>query len=161
MKIVDFSFSDFFSFLFFSDVTLVYFVTHDSWCGFFAAKPYHLVPVDLAISFWVWSRQGESQTLRYGWILHPHFSSPILALPQGSGTSTGCPRRWWCRCPWRCSWNVEMWHLGMWFSGHVVMGWWLDLMILVIFSNLNDSMKGKKNTGWLGSPFKPGTSGLN
>lgn len=66
VKIVDFSFSDFFSFLFFSDVTLVYFVTHDSWCGFFAAKPYHLVPVDLAISFWVWSRQGESQTLRYG-----------------------------------------------------------------------------------------------
>lgn len=66
VKIVDFSFSDFFSFLFFSDVTLVYFVTHDSWCGFFAAKPYHFVPVDLAISFWVWSRQGESQTLHCG-----------------------------------------------------------------------------------------------
>ena len=33
-----------------------------------------------------------------------------------------------------------MWHWGTWLVGMVGMGWWLDWMILVVFSNLNDSM---------------------
>ena len=45
-----------------------------------------------------------------------------------------------CHCPWRCSRNVEMWHLGTRSVGTVGMGWWSDWMILVVFSNLNGSV---------------------
>ena len=41
---------------------------------------------------------------------------------------------------WRCSRNVEMWHWGTWLRGQVGIGWQLDLVILGVFSNLNDSM---------------------
>jgi len=32
--------------------------------------------------------------------------------------------------------SLEMWHWGPWLVGVVVMGWWLNYMILVLFSNL-------------------------
>lgn len=32
-----------------------------------------------------------------------------------------------------------MWHWGTWSEGVVRVGWWLDYMIFVIFSNMNDS----------------------
>ena len=32
-----------------------------------------------------------------------------------------------------------MWHWGTWLVGMVVLGWWLDWIVLVIFSNLNAS----------------------
>lgn len=35
---------------------------------------------------------------------------------------------------------MEMWHPGMWLVGVVGMDWWLDVMILVGLSNLNDSV---------------------
>ena len=38
----------------------------------------------------------------------------------------------------RCSRTVEMWHRGMWLVVMVGMGWWLYLVILVDFSNIND-----------------------
>ena len=34
---------------------------------------------------------------------------------------------------------MEMWHQVTWSVGTVGMGWWLDLVILVVFSNRNDS----------------------
>lgn len=48
----------------------------------------------------------------------------------------GLHREWWRHHPWRGSGTVEMWHLGMWFSGDGSTGGWLET-----FSNLNDSMK--------------------
>ena len=47
------------------------------------------------------------------------------------------PREWWGNHPWRCSKRGETWHWGTQSEG---MGWWMDLKILVGFSNLNDSM---------------------
>ena len=35
---------------------------------------------------------------------------------------------------------MKMWYWGTWSVGMVEVGWWLDLLILVVFSNLNDSM---------------------
>ena len=58
-------------------------------------------------------------------------------LPHVSTAGTCCP---WRHCPWRCSRNVWMWHWGTWSVGMMGMGWWLDWMILEVFSNLNDSM---------------------
>ena len=43
-------------------------------------------------------------------------------------------------CPWRCSRTMEMWHRGMWLLGTVGMGWWLDMVILEVFSIIKDSM---------------------
>jgi len=34
------------------------------------------------------------------------------------GFGPGCPGQWWSPHPWRCSKNVWMWHLGIWFSRH-------------------------------------------
>lgn len=39
--------------------------------------------------------------------------------------------------PWKFSRIIQMWHWGTWLSGHGVMDWWLDHIILVFFSNLN------------------------
>jgi len=51
----------------------------------------------------------------------------------------GCPGRWWSHHPWRCSRNVQMLYWG--FSGEILMvGGWLDWVILEAFSNLGDSM---------------------
>lgn len=38
-----------------------------------------------------------------------------------------------------------------WFSGHDGLGWWLNLLILVIFSNISDSVTLEKhrNTEYL------------
>lgn len=49
----------------------------------------------------------------------------------------GCPERWWSRCSFRYSRNVKMWHWGMKL---LEMGWWLNSMILVVFSSFNNSM---------------------
>lgn len=47
-----------------------------------------------------------------------------------------------------------MWHLGECFRGELVVGWWLDLMILMVFSNLSssDSIKHEQNPSVLQSP---------
>lgn len=54
---------------------------------------------------------------------------------------SGCLGRWCSHCPWRC---LRVWHWMMWFSGlgitAAVLGWWLDLVILWVSSNLDDSM---------------------
>lgn len=41
--------------------------------------------------------------------------------------------------PWRHLEVLWMWRLGVCFRGELVVGWWLDLMILMVFSNLNSS----------------------
>jgi len=46
---------------------------------------------------------------------------------------------WWSHHPWRCSKNIYG-TSGHGLEGVVVMGWWLDLVILEVFSNLNNSM---------------------
>lgn len=33
-----------------------------------------------------------------------------------------------------------MGHLGTWVSGMVLTGWWLDNVVIVVFSNLNGSV---------------------
>ena len=48
--------------------------------------------------------------------------------------------RWWSLHPWRCSRTVELWHWGTWAVGTVRVGWQLDLVILEVFSDLNDTM---------------------
>ena len=57
------------------------------------------------------------------------------------GTGTDCPGRWWVNQPWRYIWDVWTWPLWTWFSGGLSsVRWWLNLMILWVFSNLSDSM---------------------
>jgi len=61
------------------------------------------------------------------------------------------PWRWWSHCPWRCSRNVWMWEWGTSLVGTVVMGSWLDSMILVPTlmipdDNLNNKDKSRKCT---------------
>ena len=66
-----------------------------------------------------------------GWML-----GNTTSLKGWSGTGMGCPERWWSNRAWRCSKNVWMWCWGTWFSEW----WWLDCMILLVSSNLSDSM---------------------
>lgn len=55
------------------------------------------------------------------------------------GTGTGYQGKWWNLLPWRCSGDMWTWHLGTWFrDGLIVLGGWLDLLILRAFSNIND-----------------------
>ena len=54
-------------------------------------------------------------------------------------SGTGCPGRWCSHRPWRCFRAVWMWHWGTWSVGMVGMGWWLDQMILEVFSSPTDS----------------------
>ena len=42
------------------------------------------------------------------------------------------------RRTWRCSRTVWMWHWGTWLMGMVGVDWWLDQLILEVFSNLHD-----------------------
>ena len=35
---------------------------------------------------------------------------------------------------------MEIWHGGTWSVGMVEVGWWLDLVTVVLFSNLTDFM---------------------
>jgi len=60
-----------------------------------------------------------SSCIRWGldWML-----GKISLLKEWSGTGTGCPGRWWGPHPWRCSKNVWMWHFGIWFDRHGVVG---------------------------------------
>ena len=41
-----------------------------------------------------------------------------------------------------CSWSGPgaPFHLGTWSVGAVGIGWWLDLVIIEVFSNLSDSV---------------------
>lgn len=51
----------------------------------------------------------------------------------------GCPGQWWCHHHWMYLGDVRMWCLGTWLScGLGVEGWWLDLMIVRVFSNVNN-----------------------
>ena len=45
-----------------------------------------------------------------------------LFYKEGSGTGTGCPRRWWSHHPWRFSKIMDMCHLGIWSVGMVEVG---------------------------------------
>ena len=50
---------------------------------------------------------------------------------------------WWLlvEChPWRCSRTMEIWHWGTWSVGMAGLDWWLNLVILVVFSYLNDAV---------------------
>jgi len=49
-----------------------------------------------------------------------------------------CTERWWGHCPWRCSRTAGMWHWGPWAVGTMGVCWWLDWVILLLFSNLLD-----------------------
>lgn len=62
-----------------------------------------------------------------GWIL-----GKISLLEKWSGVGTGCTRKQWSHCPWRCSRNVCM--------TVVELGWRLNLMILEGFPNQNNSV---------------------
>ena len=62
------------------------------------------------------------------------------SLPEGSGPGTGCPERWGSHRPWGGSNTVQPWHLGPWFGRPGGVGLGLDLVILEVFSNFNDSM---------------------
>lgn len=48
-----------------------------------------------------------------------------------------CPGRWWSHRPWSVK---EPWGCGTGGCGQVGVGWWLGLVNLVVFSNLNESM---------------------
>lgn len=67
---------------------------------------------------------------------------------QWWGIRTGCPGRWWTHCPWRCSRRRYMWNWGIWSRAVTGIVSWLDYMILVLFSNLNDSMILWKPSAW-------------
>ena len=55
-------------------------------------------------------------------------------------TGTGCPGKWWSPHPWMWSKTCRCGTSGHGLAGTVVLVWWLDLMILEVFSNLHDSM---------------------
>jgi len=70
-----------------------------------------------------------------GWI-----SERISSEKEWWGTGTCCPGRWWSHHPWRYSRSMEIWHWGTWLVGMMGMSWWLDWMILEVFSNRNESV---------------------
>lgn len=76
-----------------------------------------------------WSTHGQAS----GWI-----SGEISSQKKQWCIGGGCPGKWWGHCSWRYSRTMETWHWGT--LGMVAMGWWSDLMILEVFSNLYDSV---------------------
>ena len=73
-------------------------------------------------------------------LVHIGHINPMQCYRCWLGTGTGCPGRWWSHHPWRCPTTVEMWHWGMWSEGILDDGLELNLVILVVFSNLHDSI---------------------
>jgi len=65
------------------------------------------------------------------WIL-----GKIYLLKEWSGIGIGCSGKWWSPHPWRGRKSCRCSTLGHGLVGTVVLGWWLDLMILEVFSNL-------------------------
>jgi len=49
---------------------------------------------------------------------------------------TRLPGRWWSPYPWRGLKNMQMWHFRIYLVGMVVLGGWLNSMILEVFYNL-------------------------
>jgi len=68
-----------------------------------------------------------------GWII-----GKISFLKEWSDIGKGCPGKWLSHHPWRCRKNDGTSGHGL--AGMVALRWWLDLMILEVFSNLNNSM---------------------
>jgi len=64
----------------------------------------------------------------------------ISLLKERSDIGTGCPGKWLSHHAWRCLKTCRCATSGCSLVGVVVLGGWLDLMILEVFSNLNDSM---------------------
>ena len=58
---------------------------------------------------------GNNLKLCWGgldWILRK-----MSSLKGLSSTGTGCPGKWLSHHPWRYLKDVQLWHLGTWFSG--------------------------------------------
>jgi len=66
--------------------------------------------------------------------------SLLQVKTEWSGTGPGCPVQWWSHHPWRVQKKCRCGTSGHGLAGMVVLGGWLDLMIIEVFSNLNDSM---------------------
>jgi len=45
-------------------------------------------------------------------------SGKISSLNEWSDIGKGYPGKWLSHHPWRCSKNIQIWHLGIWFSRH-------------------------------------------
>ena len=62
----------------------------------------------------VFSQESLDRTKGNGFKLHQRrFMLDIEEIysPKGWwGSGTGCPRRWWTHCPWRCSGTIWTWH---------------------------------------------------
>ena len=80
-----------------------------------------------------WQEKGAEKVRMLGSIYSPE---------EWSGTGMGCPGRWFLsHHPWRCSRNILMLYWVKWFSGEIlVVGGWLDWVILEVFSNIDDAM---------------------
>ena len=94
--------------------------------------------VGVGLLSWVtvvrWERMGTSCTRGgSGWIL-----GKTSSQKEWWGIGMGFPRRWWSCSPWRCLRKREMSHLGL--VAVLVVGGQLDLVILAVFSNINDSV---------------------
>lgn len=86
------------------------------------------------LSQWFVSSQGKwSQAAPEGsgWI-----SGIISVLKMWLSIGTGCLRRWWNHHPWEGSENEWTWY----FAVLLVLSWRLELRILEVYFNLNDSM---------------------
>ena len=78
---------------------------------------------------------------KFSWEIRNHFFSERAMLHWHR-----LPR--WCYCPWKCSRNMDMWHWGMWLVHMMGVGWWLDMMVLGVFSNLYDSVILQEHRSW-------------
>ena len=58
-------------------------------------------------------------------------------LKEWSDIGIGCPERQLSPHPWNCLKNLRCGTLGYGLVGMVVLGGWLDLMILEVFSKLS------------------------
>ena len=78
-------------------------------------------------------------SLKSGWLCRAGGQLPwgaLTLLKEWSGIGTDCPGKWWSRHPWRVQKTHRCGTSGHGLVGMVVLGWWLDLMILEVFSNL-------------------------
>jgi len=94
----------------------------------------------MLVSFLRWQVIGNEETAS-DWIRGDLdcVSGRIFSWKEWSSTGMSCPGRWWSPHPWRywdvCGYGTKRHGLVM---DLVVLGWWLDLMILKISSNLHN-----------------------
>jgi len=60
----------------------------------------------------------------------------ITLLKEWSGIGTGCPDKWLSHHHWDVQKTCRYCTSGHGLSGMMVLGWWLDFIILEVFSNL-------------------------